>query len=187
MSRSLVREKVKAYLDKGLAQGSITSAGTVFSHPPKLTKQSDLYALAEPGRADGAVIFMYLGDQSEYRAGTGGAHSGRKARMYTLNLICYFMWKGDDAQEADAANDAFVDSMTSWIEADRNCGTEAVSLGGDGSGVIFSWGEGPGPSGINAPGAKDIQVHTAFPKTFRGQATQVFNLFEVTVIEILPT
>jgi hypothetical protein len=186
MPRQEVRQKIQAYLERGLSEGAILSAGTVFPHPPKLTKQSDLYALSSPGTPDGAVIFMYLGEQMEWRVGMQGQHGGKKARVYTLNLITYFIWKGDDAEDADAANDAFVDSLTAWIEADRNAGTEAVSLGGDGSGVIFSWGEGPDPQAIGEP-EKDIKVHTAFPKDFRGQAVQIFNLFDVAVIELLTT
>ena len=191
-NRQQVREKVKAYLDRGLASGQIASVGTVFPHPPKLTKQTDFYSLAEPGRADGAVIFMYLSDQGEYRIGLQGrpdpnvpGSGGRKGRVYTLYLLCYLLYKGNKAEDADRMNDLFIDSLTSWIELDRNAGTQAVSLGGDGSGVIFSWGEGANPAAI--PGGKDIQVHTAFPRDFRGQSSQVFNLVEVAVIAILQT
>ena len=159
--------------------------GTVFAHPPKLTSQADLYTLRAPGDPDGCVIYLYIADQAEYRISLGGAHSGRKGRVYSLSLICYFHYKGQDSEAADAANDLFIDSLTAWIESDRNCGTAAVSEGGDGSGVIFSWGEGPNAEAI--PGGKDIRVHTAFPKDFRGQGTQVFNIVDVAVIEILQT
>jgi hypothetical protein len=185
VSRELVREKVKTYLDQGLATGEILSVGKVFAHPPKLTKQTDLFNLSVPGQPDGCAIFLYMPHQSEYRIALGGVTSGRKGRVYDLSMLAYFMWTGPRAEDADAANDAFIDSLVAWIEASRNCGTQAVSLGGDGSGVIFSWGEGPDPSSI--PGGKDIQVHTAFPRDLRGQATQIFNVIDVAIIEILAT
>ena len=185
MPRAEVRTKVKAYLERGLGEGAILSAGRVYAHPPKLTKASDIFALSEPGAPDGAVIYIFMPEQTEIRIALGGLHGGRKGRVYHVSLICYFMWRGDAATDADAANDTFIDSLTAWIEADRNCGTGNIANGGDGSGVIFSWGEGPDPSVI--PGGKDIQVHTAFPRDFRGQSTMVFTVIDVAVIEILQT
>lgn len=191
-NRRLVREKIATYLERGKAQGSILYAGSIFPHPPKLTQQTDLFAAGTPGQAGGAVIYMYISNQGEYRLALGGrpvpnqiGSGGRKGRVYSLSLLCYLLWKGPKAEEADAANDAFIDSLTSWIEIDRNAGTQDPSLGGDGSGVIFSWGEGADPSAI--PGGKDIVVHTSFPKQVRGQATQVFNIVDVAVIATLGT
>ena len=191
-NRSLVRQKIAAYLERGLAEGGILSAGRVFAHPPKLTKQSDLYDLALPGQPDGAAIFLYLTGQDEYRIALGGVPSrtvpgsgGRKGRVYALSLLCYLFWKGPEAEGADEANDAFIDSLTNWIQADRNAVTQATTLGGDGSGVIFCWGEGPNPGSI--PGGKDVTVHTAFPKHIRGEGVMVFNIVDVSVIAILQT
>lgn len=192
MPRAEVRQKIQANLERGIGQGDILYAGKVYPHPPKLTKASDLFEKAVPGEPGGAVIFMYLPTQSEYRIGIAGERvrgvpgsGGRKGRVYDLSLICYFVWEGGKATDADEANDAFIDSLTDWIELNRECGTQAVSLGGDGSGVIFCWGEGPDPSAI--PGGKDIRVHTAFPRDIRGQSVQVFNMVDVSVIEILQT
>lgn len=185
MPRALVRDKIAAYLGKGLSDGLILPGGKVFKHPPKITKQSDLFALQKPGEAGGVVIYLYLPDQGETRIGIDGIHGGRKSRVYQLSLICYFIWKGSSSQDAGTGNDDFIDSLTSWIEADRNCGTAAVSLGGDGSGVIFAWGEGSAPA--TTQGGKDINVHSAFPRDFRGQAIQVFNVIDVAVVEQLAT
>lgn len=191
-NRQAVRQKVAAYLERGRAEGSIQAMANVFAHPPKLTKQSDLFDNKVPGDPAGGVIFMYLANQGEFRIALGGTpqrgvlgSGGRKGRVYSLSLLCYFIWKGQLSEEADAANDKFIDSLTSWIELDRNAGCGDVSNGGDGSGVIFSWGEGPDPSSV--PGGKDIVVHTAFPRDIRGQGVQIFNVVDVAVISMLGT
>lgn len=184
MPRIEVIDALTSYLQAGAANGSVPSVGTVFPYPPKITKESALYEATQPGDADGAVIYLYLSGQSEVRISSAGQHGGRKGRAYKLSLICYFRWKGPESEAAGRSANEFLDGLTAYIEADRNAGTQAVSLGGNGTGIIFSWGEGTDPSSLLGP---DILVNSMMPRTVRGQMTQVFSIVEVGVIEILDT
>lgn len=171
------------YLDLGVAQGALPSVSTVDRTTPKTTKETDFFDEQTPGSPDGAVIFMWFAPHGEERIALGGYTNGRKAVGYKLSLICPFRWKGPRTEDAEAANKAFTDGLVAWIRANRNAGTQAVSLGGDGTGVVFSWGEGP-LAGIGS-GGSDITVSSGQPKTIRGQTSQVFNVIDVDVIEIV--
>jgi hypothetical protein len=180
-----VRAALHSYLLQGVAQGAIPSVSTVNKYQRKITPETELYEEQAPGSPDGAVIFMYIPTKSGRRIALGGAHSGRKARAYELNLICFFRWKGPATEQGDEANEEFQDGLTAWIEADRNAGTQAVSLGGDGTGTIFSWGEGEG--GGPTSGGDDLNWRTGMPRTIRGQTSQIFSVLSIHVIEIVAT
>ncbi len=171
MGRATVRAAIVDYLQQGATGGNIPSLSTVFAHPAKFTTEGDFYDGQGPGIDDGAVIYVYLREQDERRIAIGGPHSGWKARPYTVVLICVLRHKGPDAQDADAANDAFIDGLVSWIEADRTASSTAV----------FQWGEGDDVGGV------DIHVEAGMPKPIRQQTTQVFTTVEVTALELVNT
>lgn len=170
MPRATVRAAIEAYFTAGI--GTIPSLSTVFAHPPKITSEGDFYQGESPGIEDGAVIYLHLGPHDERRIAIAGANGGRKARVYPLVLICYLRHKGPDSQDAGAANDAFIDGVTAWIQANRTANS---------AGVIFQWGEGDQTGGV------DLRVEAAMPKPIRQQASQVFTTIDVTCLEILDT
>lgn len=170
MPRATVRQAIANYFTSGI--GTIPSLSTVYQHPPKITPEGDFYQGESPGIEDGAVIYLHLGPHDERRIAIGGPTSGRKARMYPVVLICYLRHKGAKSQDAGAANDAFIDGVTAWIQKNRTANS---------AGVIFQWGEGDQTGGV------DIRVEAAMPKGIRQQASQVFTTVDVTCLEILNT
>lgn len=168
MSRTAVRAAIQQYL----SNADITFLGTVFAHPPKWTNESDFTAGGYPGQGSGVVMYIHLRHQSEMRIALGGATSGTKMRPYKCYLICLLNSKKPHAEDCDADNDLFLDSLTATIEANRNAGSPAA---------IFQWGEGDTLYGV------DIKVDTRFPRTIRGQAMRQFSLVEVTVMEQINT
>lgn len=185
MGRQAVRAAIHSYLELGIAQGAIPSLSTVKKYAQKITPETEIYEGQTPGSADGAVMFMYFGGNDSRRIALGGYKNGRKARLYKLSLICFLRWKGAATEPGEEANDAFLDGLVAWIEASRNAGTQAVALGGDGTGTVFSWGEGEG-AGVTS-GGDDIAIRSGMPKTLRGQTSQIFSVVDVDVIEIVAT
>jgi len=170
MPRATVRAAIAAYLEAGIQAQQIPSLSTVFPHPPKFTKETDFTADDDPGAGVGAVVYIHLVDQEEHRVSTGGPTAGDKIRTYTCGLICVLRSKQPTTQDAGAENDAFLDGLTGWIEANRTANSPA----------IFQWGEG------DMAGGTDIVVKAGMPRPLRQQMSQVFTTIEVTVLEMLP-
>lgn len=170
MARTEIRAAVASYLTAGV--GTIPSLSTVYDHPPKLVNESDFYSAELPGTATGAVIFVYIGPHSSQRVAVGGNHSGKKFRTYPLGLMCYLLSVKPDAQSAGIDNDAFLDGLQTWIEADRTA---------DSAGVVFEWGEG----GENR--SPDILTHSMLPRPRNSGAVTIFTSVEVTVREMATT
>ncbi len=165
MPKSQVTAAIAAYLTP--EQSGIAYLGTVYTALPRVASEDDLFNFVPPGTDAGAIIYMFISDQSEQRIALGGQHAGVKMRTYTLTLLCIMKTTMDDEVAEQAAFDLFVDDLTARIQADRNAGTEAVALGGSGpyagSGVVWQWGEGPGPNG-----GTDLHFEYPVPHTING-------------------
>lgn len=168
MSRTAVRAAITNYLQNA----GIKYLGTVFAHPPKWTNESDFTLNGYPGQGSGVVIYVHLRRQHEIRIALGGATGGMKLRPYKCTLICLMNSKKPHTEDVGADNDAFIDSLVTAIEANRNAGNPAA---------VFQWGEGDTLYGV------DIQVETHLPRTIRQQTSRVFSLADVTVLEMLST
>jgi hypothetical protein len=168
MSRTAVRASIQAYL----SNANIKFLGTVFAHAPKWTNETDFVANGYPGQGSGVVIYVHLRHQSEYRFALGGATSGMKMRAYKCNLICLMNSKKTSAEECDADNDTFLDSLTAAIQANRNAGNPAA---------VFQWGEGDTLYGV------DVIIDSRFPQPIRQQSMRQFSLAEVAVLEQMNT
>jgi hypothetical protein len=145
---------------------------TLFDHPPKITTEDQFWDQLNPGEGSGAICYIYIANQSEKRIATGGPHSGLKCRTYQIDLICFLRSTYSEAEDAEADNDAFLDSMVTYLESDRNLGAP---------GVIFQAGEG------DQNGAADIRTEANFPKIVKLGITQTFSVIHLTVLEIVPT
>lgn len=170
MPRTEIRSAVTDYLTDGV--GTVPSLSTVYGHPPKLVNETDFYSAELPGTSTGAIIFIYLGPHDSQRVAVGGPHSGKKFRTYPLGLMCYLLSMKTEAQDAGVDNDAFLDGLQAWIEADRTA---------DSAGVVFEWGEG----GENR--SPDILTHSMLPRIRNGGAVTIFTSVEVTVRELATT
>lgn len=168
MSRQAVRAAIQQYL----STSDISYVGTVFSHPPKWTNETDFVANGYPGQGSGVVIYIHLRHQSEFRFALGGATSGMKMRMYKCTLICLMNSKKTNAEDCDADNDTFLDSLVAAIQANRNAGSPAA---------VFQWGEGDTLYGV------DVVIDTTFPKPIRQQTMRQRSLCEVAVLEQMNT
>ena len=131
MGRAAVRSAIAAYLAP--SNSNIAGLGNVYAHPARFTPEGDFYVNDDPGNTDGAVIFLHLEHVSAKRRSLQGAPAGGKQRKYTLVMDCFIRSTAPTTQECGAFADAFLDSLTAWIEADKNAGNAAV---------IFQWGEG---------------------------------------------
>ena len=170
MPKTEVRNALYAYLEP--AYSGITYLGTVYPALPKVANESDLFNFVPPGTGIGAVMYMFIENQEETRIALGGPQQGRKFRPYGLSLLCVLKSDLADAASGQAAFDVFIDSLTNWIETDRNAGDPNV---------IFQWGEG----GVS--GGPDIRIDYPVPKTVNGQVMLFQAVVRVTVCEVLNT
>lgn len=168
MSRTAVRSAIQQYL----SAAKISYVGTVFSHPPKWTNETDFVANGYPGQGSGVVIYIHLRHQSEFRGALGGATGGMKFRVYKCTLVCLLNSKKPNAEDCDADNDIFLDSLTAAIQANRNAGNPAA---------VFQWGEGDTLYGV------DVVIDTTFPHTIRQQTMRQRSTADITVLEQMNT
>lgn len=168
MSRATIRAAIGEYL----SSANITNLSKVLAQPPKFTSGGEFFQGQDPGHGSGAVIYIHLSQQNEYRIALGGPHNGLKMRPYVVGLICVFRSKKPDTQDVGDDNDAFLDSLVAAIEADRTAGNPQT---------IFQWGEGDDLYGV------DIKVRAEMPSPIRQQMSQVFSVVEVTVLEMINT
>ena len=146
MGRAAVRAAILSYLNP--AQSGITGLGAVFAHPARFTPEGDFYANDDPGNTDGAIIFIHLERVNASRVMLQGPSAGGKWRIYTLVLDCFIRSTAPTTEECGAFADAFLDSLTARIEADKNAGNPSV---------IFQWGEG------HRPGDPDLDTIATYP------------------------
>jgi hypothetical protein len=167
--RESVRSAVQAYLAPDAS--NIANLGNVYSYPAKFTPEGDFYLNEDPGHSTGAVIFIYLGRQSERRIALGGAHNGEKRTSLEIVLDCFIRSTSNKAEDCGLAADQFLDDLVDRIRADRTAGAPSV---------IFQWGEG------DTVGGTDIEVQCLYPKTINGsaQVTQVYASVRTTVITV---
>lgn len=170
MSKSAVRQAIYDYLTP--ENSNITYLGSLYPALPKVSNESDLFNFVPPGTGVGVVMYMFIESQDETRIALGGPHDGRKWRPYTLSLLC--VMKSDLTSSADGqvAFDLFIDSLTEYIEADRNAGNPQV---------VFQWGEG----GVN--GGPDLRFDFPVPKTADGGVMLFQAVGKVTTVEVLNT
>lgn len=165
---------------------NITYLGAVYPALPRVPNEADLFNFVPPGLGVGVLMFLFIENQSERRIAFGGPHQGRKFRTYGLSLLCIMKSDLPSSAEGQAAFNEFIDSTTGFIQADRNAGTEATSLGGSGpyagTGVVFQWGEG----GLNGS-SPDITIDYPVPKTAAGGIMLFQAVIRVTVCETLNT
>ena len=154
MSKSTVTQAVYQYLKPSTS--NIPQLGTVYTALPKIANESDLFTSSYPGLGLGAVIYMFIVNQSEKRVALGGPHDGRKLRIYDLGLLIVFKSDLRETVDGQTAFDAFIDNLTEYIQADRNAGNPEV---------VFQWGEG----GEN--GGTDIRIDYTMPRTLDGGVT----------------
>lgn len=158
------RTSIRAGIANYLTAAKVTNLTTVMIHPPKLTDDGKFIA---PDASSGGLVYVHLGEQSERRIAAGGPSSGMKMRLYRVSLVAVFRGVDPQAENVDAANDVFVDSLVAAIEANR---TPAG---------VWQWGEG------DTFGAPDIDVSTDIPMTVRQQMTQIWNVLTVSALELL--
>lgn len=171
MPKTQVRQAVASFLDPNLGS-NITYLGNVYQALPKVANEEDLYNLQPPGQGVGAVIYCFIENQREHRIADGGAHSGKKFRIYGLGLLCILKSDLTDSLAGEEAFDAFIDSLTARIQSDRNAGAPSV---------VFQWGEG------TDRGGDDLRFDYPIPKTLKGGVQLFQAVGRVTVCEVLTT
>jgi hypothetical protein len=164
---------------------NIANFGTLYQALPKVASEQDLFSNTFPGLGIGATIYMFFTGQRETRIALGGQHQGRKFREYDLGLLIVFKSDLPSTVDGQLSYNAFIDDLSGWIQADRNAGTEAESLGGIGpyvgTGVVFQWAEG----GVN--GGTDMVFDHVIPKTLDGGVTLFQSIAHINVCEALNT
>ncbi len=170
MPKLTVTQAVYNYLEP--SSSNIPNLGTVYTALPKVASEEDLFTNTFPGLGVGATIYMFITKQYESRIALGGPHNGRKFRPYDMGLLIVFKSDLNQTVDGQTAFDEFIDSLTAWIQADRNAGDPSV---------IFQWGEG----GMH--GGPDITIDYAIPRTIAGGVTLFQGVAHLTVCEILET
>ena len=170
MPKTEVTQAVYDYLQPEASQ--ITYLGTVYKALPKIANEADLFTNSYPGLGLGATIYMFFTEQSEHRIAFGGPQEGRKFRPYNLGLLIIFKSDLRQTEDGQAAFDEFIDSLTGYIQADRNAGNPDV---------IFQWGEG------GEQGGPDIKLEYTFPRTLDGGVTLYQAVARITTCEVLDT
>lgn len=170
MSKTSVSDAVYNYLRPETS--NITYLGSLYPALPKVADESDLFNFVPPGTGVGAVMYMFFESQEETRIALGGPHNGRKWRPHALSLLCVLKSDLDNAADGQVAFNTFIDSLTEYIEADRNAGDPAV---------VFQWAEG----GIN--GGPDLRFDFPVPKTAAGGVMLFQAVGHISVVEVLQT
>lgn len=170
MSKTSVRNAVFDYLKPETS--GITYLGALYPALPKVPNESDLFNFVPAGTGVGAVIYMFIESQEETRIALGGIHDGRKWRPYSLSLLCVMKSDLDNPVDGQIAFDLFIDSLTEYIEADRNAGNPQV---------VFQWGEG----GVN--GGPDLRFDFPVPKTLDGGVMVFQAVGHITTVEVRNT
>jgi hypothetical protein len=165
------RAEIRAAIQSYLTAANVPLLGKVYQHPPKYTAEGEFVLTGYAGIGAGAVVFIHLQEQYEMRAALGGPTSGKKRRIYAVELLCVLREKKPSTEQAGADNDTFLDGLTAAIEANRTANST----------VVFQWGEGDTLEGM------DIKVEAGFPRPIREQTSQVFSRVTVTVVEFLTT
>ena len=172
MPRAEVRQAIADYLLSARATTpGLDILGDVLQHPPKWTGETEFFKNSWAGQGSGALIFIYLEEQSEERIQLIGAVSGGKMRTYKVKLICLVRSMTGSAQEADTVNDTFLDALATAIQANRQPG---------GPQVVFQWGEGDSVGGV------DINITAGWPAPLNAQLLQVYSTVEVLALEVIP-
>jgi len=168
VSRTTVRSAIASYLESA----NVTYLSTVKPFPAKFTPEMEFYEGEDPGVQSGAIVYLYIEQETEHRIALGGAHGGQKVVEYVFHLDCFFRSTKRKTEDVGADNETFLDSLLSAIRADRNAGNPSV---------VFQWGEGV------LPGSADLEVTSYYPRTLNGagSTTQVFSSVRVSVVEIL--
>ncbi len=169
MPRAEIRQAITDYLlsARNTSPG-LQILGEVFAHPPKWTNETEFFQNSWAGQGTGACIFVYLEEQSEERIRLIGGQLGGKQRTYKVRLICFLRDASGKAEEADAANDAFLDALVLAIQQNR----------APGGGVVWQWGEGDTVGGV------DINVTASMPRPLNMRMLQVYSVVEVLAIEM---
>ncbi len=183
MSLSDVSNAVYYYLSPENAD--IPNYGTLYQSLPKVANEQDLFVNTFPGLGLGCTIYMFPVSSSDCRIALGGQHGGEKWIEYTFALLIVMKSDAITTIEGQLAYNDLVSALMSWIRADRNAGTEAVTLGGfgpyAGTGIVFQMGEG----GVN--GGPDLRFTHYVPRTIDGGVTIFQSLCHLNVVEVLPT
>jgi hypothetical protein len=179
MSKVSVTQAVYDYLQPNVS--NIAYLGTVYTALPAVSNEADLFTNTYPGLGLGAVIYMFMTEQSEKRIALGGPHNGRKWRAYNLGMLIVFksdlgsvtLGLGQTPTEAgQAAFDTFIDSLTTYIQADRNAGDPSV---------VFQWGEG------DTNGGDDLRFEYSIPRLLDGGVNIYQAVAHINVVEVQDT
>lgn len=170
MPKSQVRQAIANYLDP--FRSSIAYLSTVYQALPKVANEDGLFKLQPAGQGTGAEIFLFIEDQQEWRDSDGGPHDGIKLRSYTVSMLCIFKSDLPSTTEGQVQFDEFIDSLTAYIQADRNAGDPSV---------VWQWGEGDTKGGV------DLRFQYPIPKTLSGGVVIYQAVGRVMAIETLFT
>ena len=113
-----VSNAIYQYLEP--SNSNIPVLGTLYQALPPVANEADLFTNSYPGQGMGAVIYMFFTSQHEERKALGGPHNGRKLRFYDLGLLIVYKSDVADTQASQVAYNSFIDSLTAFIQADRN-------------------------------------------------------------------
>jgi hypothetical protein len=172
MSKQSVTQGIATYLDP--SNSNIPNLGTVYIGLPRITSESDLYTNTYPGADEGALIYLFIKNQSEKRIALGGAHLGNKFRVYDLGMLVVFKAGPEiDTSVAQTDFDGLIDALTEYIQANRNPNAATSD--------IFQWGEG------EVSGGTDIQIDYVIPHTIKGGVLIFQAVLSVKICEILNT
>lgn len=178
----MTRASTVAAVANYLTYGQIPFLTTVKPYPAKVNPEGEFDLGANQGT--GAVIFMFLPNQREKRINPGGAAvfplapiTGRKWREYQVTLMCFLRSTKQQAEDAGADMDTFLDGLVAHLEADRRFGTTGQGPPTE----IFQAGEG------SDTGGDDITIESSLPRLLLNQVTQTFAAVKVTVCEVLFT
>lgn len=180
MPISDVSQAIYDYLEP--TASNIPNLGTLYRSLPKVANEADLFTNTFSGAGIGATIYFFCVDQKETRIALGGppppyGGGGHKFVEYTFAFLVVFRSDLPQTIDGQIAYDSFKDAFTARIRANRTAGTDNAIYGGDGTGVIFQWGEGGVDGGV------DIQAQHFVPRTIKGEVTLFQSLYHINVCE----
>lgn len=172
-SRTSLRQAIGTYVEANI--GEVPYLSAVNYYAPKLTPMEEI-ASVDPmqGQGVGAVVFVKLERSFNRRIAS-------QLKMKTYSVVFDFLLVGmvEESQDVDQCNDEMLDGFELVVLQDSNAGTGYT---GDGTGVVWQWGEGSG-GGLGS-GGTDIQAAVGYPQVDRQSRTRIASRVTVQASQI---
>lgn len=162
MGRASVRSAIYNYFNPN-GTSAVTGIDTWYPSFPKRIPATAFRST--PGQTSGSAAAIFILAERENRIALGGAHSGWKRVVYTVEVQIFHNSIEQHAEDAMDHFDLTIDNLKNKIRADRNLGTNLQ--------VVWEAGEG------------ELSSVYGEPKVIQGGATEIWGTVRFQLTEMV--